>query len=76
MVLLDVDVKGLHLITCMSDVHRSAGPRQGVAASTEFASSGVSEADLAALEDAIRDAVRERRSVYEGSKEMLLRLFK
>ncbi|MEW5311518.1 MAG: hypothetical protein WDW38_003227 [Sanguina aurantia] len=54
----------------------SAGPRQGVAASTEFASSGVSEADLAALEDAIRDAVRERRSVYEGSKEMLLRLFK
>lgn len=31
---------------------------------------------MGALEDALRDAVRARRSVYEGSKEMLLRLFK
>ncbi len=37
---------------------------------------GLSEAHLAALEDAIRDALRNKRSVYEGSKEMLLRLFK
>lgn len=34
------------------------------------------EAHMAALEDAIRDAVRARRSVYEGSKDMLLKLFK
>lgn len=36
----------------------------------------LSEAHLGALEDAIRDAVRSRRSVYEGSKDLLLRLFK
>lgn len=36
----------------------------------------ISEAHLALLEDAIRDAVRSKRSVYEGSKEMLLKLFK
>jgi len=36
----------------------------------------ITEAHLATLEDAIRDAVRARRSVYEGSKEMLLRIFK
>jgi hypothetical protein len=35
-----------------------------------------SEAHLAALEDAIRDAVRMKRSVYEGSKESLLKLFR
>lgn len=54
----------------------SPGPRRGMAASMDFSSGGVTEADLASLEDAIRDAVREKRSVYEGSKEMLLRLFK
>mmetsp|Transcript_34365 Transcript_34365/g.76299 ORF Transcript_34365/g.76299 Transcript_34365/m.76299 type:complete len:1172 (-) Transcript_34365:306-3821(-) len=37
---------------------------------------GLTEAHLMILEDAIRDALRMRRSVYEGSKEMLLRLFK
>ena len=36
----------------------------------------LSEAHLGMLEDSIRDAVRNKRSVYEGSKEMLLKLFK
>jgi hypothetical protein len=36
----------------------------------------ISEAHLAALEDAIRDAVRATRSVYEGSKELLMKLFR
>jgi len=36
----------------------------------------LTDAHLMTLEDAIRDAVRMRRSVYEGSKEMLMRLFK
>ncbi len=36
----------------------------------------ITEAHLVALEDALRDAARMNRSVYEGSKEMLLRLFR
>eukprot|EP00879_Flechtneria_rotunda_P027973 GHRR01030042.1.p1 GENE.GHRR01030042.1~~GHRR01030042.1.p1 ORF type:complete len:406 (+),score=141.79 GHRR01030042.1:199-1416(+) len=40
------------------------------------AASDLSEARLATLEDAIRDALRTRRSVYEDSKTLLLRLFK
>jgi hypothetical protein len=36
----------------------------------------ISEALVLALEDAIRDALRLKRSIYEGSKEMLLKLFK
>ncbi len=35
-----------------------------------------SEGRMSSLEDQIRDAVRTKRSVYEGSKQMLLRLFK
>ena len=35
----------------------------------------LSEAHLATLEDNIRDALRMKRSVYEGSKELLLKLF-
>ncbi len=34
------------------------------------------EAGLAMLEDQIRDALRARRSVYEDSKTMLLKMFK
>ena len=37
---------------------------------------GLSEAHILALEDAIRDALRAKRSIYEGSKEMLVKLFK
>ena len=36
----------------------------------------MSEAHILALEDAIRDALRLKRSIYEGSKEMLVKLFK
>ena len=36
----------------------------------------MSEAHLMTLEDAIRDAVRQSRSVYEGSKENLMKMFK
>lgn len=36
----------------------------------------VSDGSLALLEDAMRDALRDRRSVYEDSKAMLLRMFK
>ncbi|GAX82495.1 hypothetical protein CEUSTIGMA_g9922.t1 [Chlamydomonas eustigma] len=36
----------------------------------------LSDAHMMILEDAIRDAVRNKRSVYEGSKDALLKLFK
>jgi microtubule-associated protein-like 6 len=40
------------------------------------AASDLTEARLATLDDAIRDALRARRSVCEDSKALLLRLFK
>jgi hypothetical protein len=40
------------------------------------AASDLTEGRLAALDDAIRDALRTRRSVVEDSKALLLRLFK
>lgn len=36
----------------------------------------LSEAHILALEDAIRDALRLKRSIYEGSKDMLVKLFR
>lgn len=36
----------------------------------------ISEAALMALDDEIRDAIRARRTVYESSKDMLMRMFK
>jgi hypothetical protein len=35
----------------------------------------ITDAYLAEIEDAFRDALRTKRTVYEGAKEMLLRLF-
>ena len=51
--------------------HCSEGPDGG--GGTEAAPT---EAHLMLLEDAIRDAVRMRRTVYEGSKDFLMKLFK
>jgi len=50
-----------------------SGPAAGTggAAATEL-----TEARLAALEDNIRDALRSRRSIYEDSKALLVKLFK
>ena len=36
----------------------------------------LTEAHLMTLEDAIRDAVRVKRSVHEGSKDSLMKMFK
>ncbi|KAJ9506292.1 hypothetical protein QJQ45_013870, partial [Haematococcus lacustris] len=64
----------------MDSSQRELAHLRSIEASDGGGGSGISgplsEAHLAALEDAIRDAVRAHRSVYESSKEMLLKLFK
>eukprot|EP00967_Tisochrysis_lutea_P021058 scaffold23917_cov23-Tisochrysis_lutea.AAC.2 len=56
--------------------HLATGAQKSLQAADPNYTGAITEAHLATLEDAIRDAVRARRSVYEGSKEMLLRIFK
>lgn len=63
-----------HSLTHVSAAgRRTSSPAAGAASA---AAADLSEARLAGLDDAIRDALRSKRSVYEDSKALLLRLFK
>eukprot|EP00798_Chlamydomonas_sp_ICE-L_P030392 gene30392-35400_t len=54
----------------------NSGARLSSSGGAEGGAPAITEAHMTALEDQIRDAIRDKRSVYEGSKEMLLKHFK
>lgn len=54
-------------------LYACSAPAAGAGAA---AAADLSEGRLAVLDDAIRDALRNKRSVYEDSKAVILRLFK
>jgi hypothetical protein len=58
----------IYLLHCACSAHAAGA---GAAAASDL-----TEGRLAVLDDAIRDALRVRRSVVEDSKALLLRLFK
>lgn len=69
------------LVTTTGYLHRVVmwcgdSPPAEATSSSGAAGVDVSDGRLSTLEDQIRDAIRTKTSVYEGAKDMLLRLFK
>uniref|UniRef100_A0A383VWQ6 EML-like second beta-propeller domain-containing protein n=1 Tax=Tetradesmus obliquus TaxID=3088 RepID=A0A383VWQ6_TETOB len=64
---------GAHAASSSFERLGASAPAAGAGAA---AAADLSEGQLAALDDAIRDALRNKRSVYEDSKAVILRLFK